>query len=221
MNTRISNDIKRMLRIAKKYKINLAAIRLTPHLNAQLPAWYHIAAEHKTMQGATTRCLVQKHKIATVADLLKTSNRIRNAETEQHQPSPYCRCRDCNSDRLLNCLNPHACATEASVRLQKITPKLNPLTRPPLHDNLSLTPTRKARNSIAKKRNEDITFNPSVTSKTNLAECFRIFTNPDKISNLPATRHLTCPQVGDLPTITVATHYFIKVARTTMSLGWR
>jgi hypothetical protein len=42
-NTSISNDIKCMLGIAKKYKTNLAAIRLTPHLNAQLlcnaPSW--------------------------------------------------------------------------------------------------------------------------------------------------------------------------------------
>jgi hypothetical protein len=36
--TNISNDIKRMLDITKKYKTNLAAIHMTPHLKAQLPA---------------------------------------------------------------------------------------------------------------------------------------------------------------------------------------
>jgi hypothetical protein len=48
-------------------------------------------------------------------------------------------------------------------------------------------PTRKARNKIARRTNEDIIFDPSITSRSNLAECFRIFTNPKKISNLPAT----------------------------------
>ena len=194
-----------MLRVAKKYKTNLAAIRLTPQLKAQLPAWYHIAAEYKPMQGTATKCLISKHKATTIADLLRTSNRIRNAVTEQHRPSPYCCCQDCIMDRQMHCLNPHACALEASARLDKITPKLNPLSRLPPHNNLSLTATRKARNEIAKRRDENITFDPSVTSKTDLAECFRIFTNPEKISNLPATRNIAPPQVRDLPIIMVYT----------------
>jgi ribonuclease HI len=105
----------------------------------------------------------------------------------------------------MHCLNPHACALEASARLDKITLKLNPLSRLPPHDNLLLTATRKARNEIAKRRDENITFDPSMTSKTNLAECFRVFINPEKISNLLATCNITPPQDRDLPTITVYT----------------
>jgi hypothetical protein len=130
-NTNISNNIKRMLGIAKKYKTNLTAICLTPHLNAQLPAWYHLATEYRPMTGAATKCLINKHQTRTVADLLRTSHRIRNAPTEQHNPSPYCRCQDCERDKQKNCLNPHACATKVLTRLQLITPKLNPLTAPP------------------------------------------------------------------------------------------
>ena len=155
------------------------------------------------MTGAATKCLINKHQIRTVADLLQTSHRIRNAPTEQHNPSPYCRCQDCKRDKQKNCLNPHACATEALTRLQLITPKLNPLTAPPRTDNLSLTATRKARNESARKTNQDITFDPSVTCKKDLAECFRIFTNLERMSNAPATRHQTLPQEIRLPTITV------------------
>jgi len=122
-NSKVSNNIKRMLKVARKYKTNLAVICLTPQLNAQLPAWHHISTIQRPMQGATTKCLIRKHRATSVADFLKISNRIRNATTEEHGPSPYCHCQDCNADRLLNCLNPHACATEAAIRLQQINPK--------------------------------------------------------------------------------------------------
>jgi ribonuclease HI len=204
-NTNISNDIKRMLRIAKKYKTNLAAICLTPHLNTQLPTWYHLATETRLMLGMATKCLIKKHKATIVADLLRTSTRVRNAETE-HRPSPYCQCQDCELDKQKDCLNPHACATEASIRLQLIAPKLNPLARPPSNDNLSLTATRKTNNETARRTNQDITFNPTITSRTNLTECFRIFTDPGRISNSPATRHHTQPQEMGLPPITMYTN---------------
>ncbi|SRR6266853_1308221 len=81
-NTNISNNIKHMLGIVKKYKTNLAAIHLTPHLNTQLLAWYHLTTEYRPITGAATKCLINKHKATTVADLLQTSNRIRNVLAE-------------------------------------------------------------------------------------------------------------------------------------------
>src|SRR6266851_1456690 len=194
-----------MLGIAKKYKMNLATIHLTPNLNPQLPAWYHLVTETRPMLGVAMKCLIKKHQAMTVADLLRMSTRIRNAEAEQHRPSPYCQCRDCELDKQKDCLNPHACATEASIRLQLIAPKLNPLARPPPCDNLSLTATRKTNNKTAQRTNQDITFNLTITSRTNLMECFRIFTDPGRISNSPATRHQTQPQDMGLPPITMYT----------------
>ena len=40
-----NNNIQRMIKVVKKFNTNLAAIRLTPQLSAQLPAWYHLSAE--------------------------------------------------------------------------------------------------------------------------------------------------------------------------------
>ena len=197
------NNIKRMLGVARKYKTNLMAIRIMPHLNAQLLAWYHIAAEHRSMLGAATKCLIKKHKAMTVADFLRISNRVRNRTNEQHIPSPYCHCQDCERDKQANCLNPHAYATEVSIRLQLITPRLHPLMAPLINDNLSLTATRKVRNKVARTSNQEILFNLTITSRTDLAECFRIFTNPERILGLPATHHLIHLQNIRLPTITV------------------
>ena len=55
-------------------------------------------------------------------------------------------------------------------------------------DNLSLTHRRKEKNATAIIESRDITFNPSVTIKSNLADCFRIMVDPEKVSNIPAER---------------------------------
>lgn len=61
------------------------------------------------------------------------------------------------------------------------------------HDTLSLTPDRKARNRIARQERKAICFDPSITCKDGIAECFRVFTDPGRISRSPASRR---PQRG-------------------------
>jgi ribonuclease HI/exonuclease III len=187
----LNDDISRMLKMAKKNNTNLAAIRLSPQLRAQLPAWYHLASEPQPISNAAAKCLLRVHSVAKVADLMLVSARIRNprANTDiPHEDKTFCYCRDCSRDRLKGCQRPHECAKEAQSRLKKIAPKLNPMTPGNTNGNLSLTENRKRQNQAAKLRDDAITFDPSLTSKTNLAECFRVFTNPDRISNLPANR---------------------------------
>ena len=48
----------RMIKVGKKYNLNLATIRLTPNLCSQLPAWYHLAAEPCPMTGIASKCLL-------------------------------------------------------------------------------------------------------------------------------------------------------------------
>ena len=69
----LNDNIKQMLKAARKYKVNLMAIRMMPHLLAQLPAWYHLSAEQKPIAGNTAKCLLQKHHVSKVVDLIKTS----------------------------------------------------------------------------------------------------------------------------------------------------
>ena len=62
--------------------------------------------------------------------------------------------------------------------------------RPPNQDSLSLTRRRKEKNQLAadadKDNEEGITFDPSVTEKEDLLDCFRIFVDPKKVMNIPA-----------------------------------
>jgi ribonuclease HI len=187
-----NKDTIRMLDAAKRHNANLAAIRMSPHLRNQLPAWYHLYAEKKPLTSRTAKCLRTNHAVTTVADLVSTSARLRTPnQLLPHTPSPQCLCSECTRDRSNKCRNPHACAEDALSRIHLIVSKLNPIEHGDTHDSLSLTPSRKARNQTARENNEAVLFDPSITNKENLGECFRIFAKPEQISNLPARRYYT------------------------------
>jgi ribonuclease HI len=191
-STTLNSDIRRMLKVAKKYDTNLAAIRMTEELRAQLPAWYHPAADPCPINNRRAKCLIDKHKALTVADLLSISTRQRNINGQgDHRNDPLCPCIPCSNDRLEGCTNPAACALEALTRAHKTFPKYNPLRLGDPHDNLSLTITRKGTNESARQNDGLILFDPTIMTKTNLADCFRVFTDPERISKLPAQRYYT------------------------------
>jgi hypothetical protein len=73
---KLNDDIKRMFQVVKKYNTNLAAIKMSPHILTQLPAWYHITTEQRSLNKATAKCLIQNHKVTKVADLVKSSARL-------------------------------------------------------------------------------------------------------------------------------------------------
>jgi hypothetical protein len=132
--------------------------------------------------SATAKCLLRTHKALSVADLVKTSAHMRNPNTVVNPPHyliTFCYCQDCSNDRYNSCQNPHACATEAQNQLEHITPKLNPLSPGNGHGNLSLTRRRKKQNETAKAQNGEILFDPSMTCKMDLTECFWIFIDPN------------------------------------------
>ena len=179
----------RMIKVANKYGTNLAAIRLSPEIRSKLPAWYHPFAEHYPMTNAAARCLLKRHKISTVAELVKQARKVQaHHQNRDHTPNRNCACRDCAQERAEGCQNPHACATEALTRIHELAPKYNPLQIGEQHDNLSLTNRRKNNNTTARKNNKEITFDPSITCKDSVAECFRIFMNPARLSPIPARR---------------------------------
>ncbi|KAF8493203.1 hypothetical protein F5888DRAFT_1569885, partial [Russula emetica] len=187
----LDEDTIRMLKAAKMHNVNFAAIRLSTNLKAKLPAWYHLNSETRPITNNSSKCLIHKHETRTIADLLQISARLRNQERDNpHRPTIYCRCNDCLNDQDKLCWTPHECAKEALTRIQLIFPKLNPLSRDDHHGNLSLTPTRKYRNKVAREENGEILFDPTITSKDSLTECFQVFTDPERISRNPAQRHV-------------------------------
>ena len=94
--------------------------------------------------------------------------------------------------------------TEALTRLNRISPRLHPIGPENPQDSLSPTPTCKASNDRARLNNGLVTFDPSLTCNENLAECFRVFVDPNRMSAFPALRH---PQLGRTPPWPTTTAY--------------
>lgn len=166
-------------------------IRLSSRLKERLPTWYHPGTEHHQTNSRTAKCLIETHETITIADLIKTSRRLRTPQQPRpHTPSAWCNCTECIRDRLKHCKDPHKCASEAQNKINTLYPKYNPLTPDDEHGDLSLTASRKRKNVQAQYQNEFITFDPSITTKNDLTECFRIFANPNDASKHQAKRGL-------------------------------
>ncbi len=128
---------------------NFAAIRLSHNLQKQLPVWFQTGAIHNPISNKEAKCLLLKHQMKMLADLIRTSVRIRNNPTPQpHRLSNFCTCMPCLEDCNMNCIHP------------------------------SLTRRRKDQNLREKAAHRRVTFSPSITSKNKLSECFRIFADP-------------------------------------------
>jgi hypothetical protein len=115
---KLNDDIRRMLKVAKVHCTNLAAIKVSTQLRHELPAWYHIDEKLANITSRMGKCLINNHKISTVADLVKASARMRDRNPlNNHRPNPFCICDACTADRTSGCYDPHECATEALQRV--------------------------------------------------------------------------------------------------------
>lgn len=147
---KLNENIRRMLKTASKYETNLAAICLSPKVQASLPAWYHPGARQHLLTNVRAKCMLNKHNTKTVEDLIKISRKYREQEQNRtHTPLPACICMECVRDRLKGCKNPQACTEEAATHINDIVPKYNPLAIGTHDNNLSLTPNRKRKNNDA------------------------------------------------------------------------
>jgi len=92
----LGDNIIRILKAGKKYKTNLAAIRLSPALQAKLPAWYHPGTAPQALTNVATKCLLKNHSVKTIADLIKLTHKIRtHSLNTEHVPSQECICIEC------------------------------------------------------------------------------------------------------------------------------
>jgi ribonuclease HI/exonuclease III len=187
----IPTPLRQMIKTAYTMEVNLEAIRIESEITHMMPAWSHPAVPKRTYHTGRDECLVQNHGVKTVRDLItqaRQTQRITTGGQRNHLPHARCECRQCREDRGNGCSNPHKCSATAGRILSKIYPKLNPEQRPQI-DDLSLTPERLEKNRQAMIHMKGaITFDPSVTVKDSLDECFRIFVGKSNLEESPALR---------------------------------
>ena len=106
----------------------------------------------------------------------------------QHLDRTNCACDYCKNDRLNHgCQAPNKCYKMTKCLLEQIQPKWHPNNQPQ-EDGLTHTQNRQQTNAVAIRDNNEILFNPSLTSDDDLSHNFRIFTEPNSSCVDPAYR---------------------------------
>ena len=177
-----------LIKTAKKAGLTFAPLKLSPQLKLQLPAWFHMGSPPRTYHKSKDECLKTVHKVSKVKNLMKLHERLRR-DGSDHVPWHNCKCRGCETDRRNGCKDPHKCASTAEAIVIKLAQKFNPTTQT-RKDDLTLTHRRLEKNARASVENGDeLIFNPTVTTKNNLSDAFRIFA-PKPTPTSPALRPL-------------------------------
>jgi hypothetical protein len=115
--SKLPPDIKKMLNVGKKYNLNLEALRIPEKIKKELPAWYHIGTENNPAgfnRSRAPKCLQHNHRVKTVGDLLRMTNRLRRADLNDiHQDFGQCSCTSCHTDQNTGCRDPNRCCRAA------------------------------------------------------------------------------------------------------------
>ncbi|KAJ3821335.1 hypothetical protein F5878DRAFT_496627, partial [Lentinula raphanica] len=156
-----------MMKVAKKYAVELDHNGLPKDVLMQMPLWYHIGADPSKVQrnrSVTAKCLQNNHKIFTVHEAIQLLQRL---EEEEHYPANFCRCQQCAHDKdHLGCRDPHRCITTVAERLSQLKSRWDPTK---LEDNgLSIEDVDLEKG--------DICFSP-YPEHLHLLSSFRVFTN--------------------------------------------
>ena len=178
--TKLPDDLRYMLKVANKYKVQLEGRAFSRNIIRQMPIWYHSESQdiRKMVHSHESECLRESHDVKTVYDVEKLA---RNLQTQGHKPRSNCGCSTCRETRLnTQCSNPHKCFLKAQSLLGKLPDKWNPMNElpedyenvePPLYDDVNLRP-----------------FNNKVTQYGTLTDAFRVFTEGRKCYKIPDLR---------------------------------
>ncbi len=175
----LSEDLRRMLRVAEKYGVRVDAPNPALALRRAMPVWYHIGkAEGRSVANTkASRCLRENHRVTTVSDAVRVADRLprRTGQAGVHRQNAACKCVACDEDRRLRgCDNPHRCAVAA----QKLSQNLDPIWQDLPDENsdgLTLTNARLRKNAEAGRDGGRIEFNPTITNDGATSDIFRVF----------------------------------------------
>ena len=217
--TRLPDQIKRMIVTARKFKLKFVALSISQGLKLQMPIWKHpsvrkIDYDHASRRRAAA-CLRSNHHVRLVDDVLTIATRRTVIAQKPHRLNSSglsrqnCACPSCQRDRVeLGCQHPGKCIDTAKILINSIHPKWNPTVDNPC-DNWSLTPEEMELNSQPIRTGEVMTFDPDFTLN-NIGQGFRIFAFDDSLNEVPARR--TVIPGDEPPLLTLFLHAHIQHA---------
>ncbi|KAF9234528.1 hypothetical protein BU15DRAFT_52534 [Melanogaster broomeanus] len=171
---KVPKTLSRILKVADKYNVCLAAGTLSKDVKNELPAWFHIGANEnikKLNNHFYAPCLRDNHRALSIGHLATITQML----PSEHRKMKTCTCTSCDYARgNLNCKKPFKCFQLAKDILACIPPKWNPESElRPFAENLTLAQV--ADNQRALKKKEKVMFDPTTILDSPLENGFRSF----------------------------------------------
>ena len=186
----IPNDLREMLKVAKKYNVRLEAIDPAPEVRADLPAIRNVQTKPTekpdTLSDKHGKCIRNTHHARTLQDIANISENTPN----NHKRNKKCKCTKCVNIRRAtngNCKHPNKCIERAAKLLETINEKWNPNTPYPPEYRTHPKPDETGPEYNPNTNETTHTLNPFRT-ETLTKNCFRVFTSPDPAPSQKVTR---------------------------------
>ncbi|THU82375.1 hypothetical protein K435DRAFT_584528, partial [Dendrothele bispora CBS 962.96] len=170
-------ELKELLDTAQKYNLRIEGIAFSKEMVRKMPVWYHVEADPKIrlmIHTLASKCLKTKHIVRTVGDAEAIAEALLE---EEHEAQNNCECCKCTHLReSVQCAHPHGCMTQATKLLDMLPQKWDPRSEFP--EDYQNKPQNDGEDWKA--------FDGRVTTKGELADIFRIFTE----KNITPTKEL-------------------------------
>ncbi|KAH9911096.1 uncharacterized protein BXZ73DRAFT_12724, partial [Epithele typhae] len=172
----LPDELKNMMKMAKKYAVVPDGIAISRHVMRQMPMWDHVHADTKKLKQLTktsqaTYCLIRTHDLKTVGDFEKFASKL---QRRGHIPRGKCPCAECKETKEnTGCLNPHKCFERAKTYLDTLSPKWDP--RGEHQEDHEEAQLEESKRTFEEEENAAI-FDPRVTTRGNISSTLRIFT---------------------------------------------
>ncbi|KAJ3897365.1 hypothetical protein F5879DRAFT_814000 [Lentinula edodes] len=174
---KLPSDLKEMIKVAKKHNLRLDGVAFSRDTIRQIPLWLH--SESKEIKSKhnnpLSKCLRTNHSIQLVGEAETFANL---AQTNRHLDRRNCACSSCTQIRReTKCKNPNRCFRKARELLLLLPPKWNPLHQLPEDHE----PTELEQPLLE----DGQTFDWRVTTRGDITDAFRIFTEGEKCNTPP------------------------------------
>ncbi|KAJ7689919.1 hypothetical protein B0H17DRAFT_890138, partial [Mycena rosella] len=167
----VGKDISDMMKVGRKYGLEMDAIAVSREIQGAMSIWYHrksYGTRSLYNQGIeVVKCLQENHKIRLVRDAVLIQ--MRNTRSG-NSPVRSCRCATCSVTKAITgCKHPHECFRRARALLDMLEEKWDP--REPQPEDYEEDPG--PRDELEP---ETEVFDARVTTHGTIADTFRIFT---------------------------------------------
>ena len=188
--TNIPDDLREMLKTARKYGVRLETPHPAEEAKLELPAVRSNQTKEQekpdTLNDKPGKCIKNRHKVRSMGDVASLAGGV----PAQHKKNRRCKCTKCVQIRLdtnNTCENPNRCIGRAARLLASINEKWSPVSHHP-PDFFTNPSPEETGPRIDPDTEETIHTLDPFRVESNLSDCFRVFTETSKPPELRVAR---------------------------------